>query len=63
MPCPKPSYLVLHRPSRLHFKSDSPLRWPKDYIKFCARDRGQPEEWAAIGGDVTMLPVPASASC
>jgi nucleoside-diphosphate-sugar epimerase len=33
---PKPSYLVLHRPSRLHFKSDSPLHWPKDYIKFCA---------------------------
>ena len=53
---PKPSYLVLHRPSCPHFKSDSPLHWTKDYIKFCARDRGQLEEWAAstIGGDVTL---------
>jgi hypothetical protein len=53
---PKPTYLVLHRPSCPHFKSGSALHWTKDYIKFCSRGRGELEDWAAgtVGGEATL---------
>jgi hypothetical protein len=53
---PKPNYLVLHLPSCPHFDGDSAVHWTKAYIKFCSRDRGELEEWAAntVGGDVTL---------
>jgi hypothetical protein len=53
---PKPTYLVLHRPSCPHFTGNSALHWTKDYIKFCSCDRLELEEWAAntVGGDVTL---------
>jgi hypothetical protein len=53
---PKPTYLVLHRPSCPHYKSGSALHWTKDYIKFCSRGRGELEEWAAqtVRGEVTL---------
>lgn len=53
---PKASYLVLHRSSCPHFKGGSAVHWTKDYVKFCSRDRGELEEWAArtVGGEVTL---------
>lgn len=52
---PKPTYLVLHRPSCKHFDR-GPVHWTKDYIKICSTDRSGMEEWAsgAVGGDVTL---------
>ncbi|MGO9220542.1 MAG: HTH domain-containing protein [Streptosporangiaceae bacterium] len=52
---PKPTYLVLHRPSCKHFDR-GPVHWTKDYIKICSTDRSELEEWAsgAVGGDVTL---------
>jgi hypothetical protein len=53
---PKPTYLVLHRPSCPHFKGGTELHWTKDYVKFCSPDRRDLEEWAAgtVGGEVTL---------
>jgi hypothetical protein len=52
---PKPTYLVLHRPTCKHFDR-GPVRWTKDYIKICSPDRSELEEWAssAVGGEVTL---------
>jgi hypothetical protein len=53
---PKPTYLVLHRPSCPHFKGGTDLHWTKDYVKFCSPDRTALEEWATgtVGGEVTL---------
>jgi hypothetical protein len=50
---PKPTYIVLHRPSCPHFKSPNKLHWTKDYVKFCSSNRADLEQWAtgAVGGD------------
>jgi hypothetical protein len=55
---PKPSYLVLHRSGCGHFRGEADLNWTKDYIKFCSRDSGELEDWAAssVGGKVTRCP-------
>jgi hypothetical protein len=52
---PKPTYLVLHRPSCPHFDR-GPVHWTKDYIKICSANRSELEEWATgtVGGDVTL---------
>jgi len=52
---PKPTYLVLHRPSCKHF-DHGPVHWTRDYIKICSSDRNELEEWAsgAVGGEVTL---------
>jgi len=52
---PKHNYLVLHQPGCPHYKGETG-RLTKDYIKFCARSRGDLEEWAAdaVGGEVTL---------
>jgi len=53
---PKPNYLVLHRPSCPHYTGNPALRWTRNYVKFCSRDRSVLEGWAAstIGGEVTL---------
>lgn len=53
---PKRNYLVLHRPSCPHYKSNSALNWTKEYVKFCSPSRRDLEEWAVdtIGGEVTL---------
>jgi hypothetical protein len=53
---PKPNYLVLHRPVCPHFKGGKSLHWTKDYVKVCAIDRAELEEWAAttVGGELTL---------
>lgn len=55
---PRPSYLVLHRATCGHLTSPNPLRWTKDYIKFCSLGRTDLEEWAkaGVGGEVTLCP-------
>ena len=55
---PRPSYLVLHRATCGHLTSPNPLRWTKDYIKFCSLGRTDLEEWAKVdvGGEVTLCP-------
>lgn len=52
---PRPSYLVLHRPTCPHF-TRSPIHWTRDYIKVCSATRGDLEEWATgtVGGDLTL---------
>ena len=53
---PKPTYLVLHRSGCSHFDGSPDANWTKTYIKFCSRDRGQLEQWAAttISDDMTL---------
>ena len=53
---PKPTYLVLHRPSCRHFTRNSSLHWTRDYIKICSPGRRDLEEWVSgtVGGDVTL---------
>jgi len=53
---PRPTYLVLHRPSCPHFKGSPKLKWTKDYVKVCSSDRVELEEWASetVGGEVTL---------
>jgi HB1/ASXL restriction endonuclease-like protein with HTH domain len=53
---PKPTYLVLHRSGCSHFDGAPEVHWTKAYIKFCARDRDELEQWAAttISDDVTL---------
>ena len=53
---PKPNYLVLHRPSCLHFDRSPDVHWTKNYIKICSTARSDLVEWAAgeVGGDVTL---------
>jgi hypothetical protein len=55
---PKPSYLVLHRATCRHLTSPNPLRWTKDYIKFCSLGRADLEDWARgdVGGEVSFCP-------
>jgi hypothetical protein len=55
---PRPSYLVLHRATCGHLTSPNPLRWTKDYIKFCSLGRTDLEEWAKVdvGCEVTLCP-------
>jgi hypothetical protein len=55
---PRPSYLVLHRATCGHLTSPKPLRWTKDYIKFCSLGRTDLVEWAKVdvGGEVTLCP-------
>jgi hypothetical protein len=52
---PKSTYLVLHRSNCSHFDGSPAVHWTKAYIKFCSRDRGELEQWAAntIGDDAT----------
>ena len=53
---PKPSYLVMHRPSCPHFDRRPGVRWTKDYIKICSRSRDDLQEWASgtVGGEATL---------
>jgi hypothetical protein len=53
---PKPSYLVLHRPSCPHFDRSPDVNWTKNYIKICSAARSDLLEWAAceVGGDATL---------
>jgi hypothetical protein len=53
---PRPTYLVLHRPSCRHFTRNSSLHWTRDYIKICSPGRGDLEEWATgtVGGEATL---------
>ncbi len=53
---PKPDYLVLHRPSCSHIDRNPSMNWTTDYVKLCATDRADLEEWAAsvVGGEVTL---------
>ena len=53
---PKPTYLVMHRPSCPHFDRSPSVRWTKDYIKICSRSRDDLEEWASgtVGGEATL---------
>ena len=53
---PKPSYLVMHRPSCPHFDRRPGVRWTKDYIKMCSRSRDDLQEWASgtVGGEATL---------
>jgi hypothetical protein len=53
---PRPTYLVLHRPSCPNFKDDRELHWTKDYVKFCSPHREDLEGWATgtVGGEVTL---------
>jgi hypothetical protein len=53
---PKPDYLVLHRPGCSHIDRNPSMHWTRDYVKVCATDRANLEEWAAesVGGEVTL---------
>lgn len=53
---PRPTYLVLHRPSCPHFKGGESLHWTKDYVKVCSNRKDNLELWAsqAVGGEVTL---------
>jgi hypothetical protein len=53
---PKPTYLVLHKPSCPHFTGGGSLHWTKEYVKACSTDRRALEDWALndIGGEVTL---------
>ena len=53
---PKPTYLVLHRPSCRHFTRNPSLHWTREYIKFCSLSRHDLDEWATgtVGGEATL---------
>jgi hypothetical protein len=55
---PRSSYLVLHRVGCPHFTGNPALHWTKDYIKHCASNRRDLEQWAhdRTGGNVTPCP-------
>lgn len=38
---------MLHQSDCSHLTSNEPVRWTKDYIKFCSPDRAALEAWAA----------------
>jgi hypothetical protein len=50
---PRAAYLMLHRSDCPHF-TGSPLRWTRNYIKFCSPGQASLRTWASdtIGGDV-----------
>jgi hypothetical protein len=55
---PKPNYLVLHRTGCSHFTRNPSPHWTRNYIKVCAPDRAELEQWATgtVGGEVTLCP-------